>query len=219
MRLAEGLTHPALLRVMIIAVCFACPVSLHAQAESVPGDSILLWGHPEIVTPVRVDTGGFRWSAPCFSRPDGQRFCGATATVLFDSLRVHLHKKEDPLAAARTWTIRVPYEVLTRASRLTLKQTVRFYVAKPANAHVVLLFDGGGQAALYDFPRGRAVEGQELRRTITRSVPNAVRAQTMSVMLFVERDSPDAVVLVDVDSIDLGLSPAARPGTSPSREK
>jgi len=186
-----------------------------ATGATAKGDSILLWGEPETILASVSDTGGYKWSPTCFTPPDRPRFCGASATILLSDFAIDLQRSTDPLAASRTWMVRIPYEVLAKAKRLSQTQTLRFFVNKSANARVVIIFDAGGRPTVYDFPRGRVVTGEEFTRTVRSVVPASLNAQALSLTLIVERDAADATAAVNIDSIDLGLNPS--PSTATSR--
>jgi hypothetical protein len=132
---------------------------------------------------------------------------GRNLSVLFDSLRVNLQSAADSMSATRIASFQAVVEGIGSPRWVHLAQQVRGYVVKDENARVVIVLDLGQTVQVREYPYGRRLDSP-----IVRSLPGRVRLlpgqrYNGRIIVYAERRTPDADVLVDIDSYDAIIAP------------
>lgn len=132
---------------------------------------------------------------------------GRNLSVLFDSLRVNLQSATDSMSATRIASFQAGVEGIGSPTWVHLGQQVRGHVTKDENARVVIVLDLGQTVQVREYPYGRRLDSP-----IVRSLPSRVRLLPSQryngrIVVYAERRTPEAVVLVSIDSYDAIIAP------------
>lgn len=133
---------------------------------------------------------------------------GRNLSVLFDSLRVSLQGTADSMTATRIASFQAGVEGIRGPAWVQLSQQVRGHVTKDENTRVVIVLDLGQAVQVREYPYGRRMDSP-----IMRSLPSRVRLgpgqrYNGRIIVYAERRTPDAVVLVSIDSFDAIIAPS-----------
>jgi hypothetical protein len=197
------------------------PSDTARRATRADPDTLVLWDSVRVVALPQDVARDVSSTAPCFGQGPA-RACGSSVTIIFSRLALDL-QGTGALAASHATAVEVPLTLRVPAGGLRMTHDLRFHVGKSAQSHVSLVVDAGGTTAVYDFPRGRAVEGDQTRRLMVgfparvcraRGEASCRRTERVSLLVFADRSTPGDIASITLASDDVSLTRAPATRTS-----
>jgi hypothetical protein len=129
---------------------------------------------------------------------------GNALSILFDKASFVLNGEP---ASTVAWIGRLSIPITAPQGPMYYHETLRGALQKNADARVLLFFDLGGEIYLREYPYDGIAEKDLVVRSIYRTIGHPKDTYGISLMITIERRTPDGRALVAIDTIDVEASP------------
>jgi hypothetical protein len=130
---------------------------------------------------------------------------GRALSILFNKADFNLSGEESPQTLTWIASLSIPVHLGEQCKDIFYHEVLRGFVQKDADARVLLMFDLGGEVHFRDHQYGREIQKDLVLESVYR-IQKQTTPYKITLLVMIERKTPESTVLVAIDSIDIEAS-------------